>query len=72
MRALNPKTTGTSATARSTPATAGPAKKPTDSIVLDATLAAVSSAGWVASWGRSAICAGRKAVAAMAVATPRA
>ena len=51
---------------------AGPAKNPTDSMVLAATLAAVSSPGWVASEGRSAIWAGRNAVATTDVSSPRA
>src|SRR5260221_13635962 len=50
------------ATASSNPASAGPAKNPTLSIVLDATFAAVSSAGSRASDGSSAADAGRNAV----------
>src|SRR5436309_9281857 len=41
------------------PPSAGPAKMPTLSSVLDATFAAVSSAGVLARPGRSADCAGR-------------
>ena len=51
---------------------AGPAKKPTDSMVLAATLAAVSSPGWVASDGSKAIWAGRNAVPTTDVISPRA
>ena len=51
---------------------AGPAKNPSDSMVLAATLAAVSSPGWVASEGSRAIWAGRNAVATTDVIRPRA
>ena len=50
---------------------AGPPKKPIDSMVLAATLAAVSSPGWLASEGSSAIWAGRNAVATTEVIRPR-
>ena len=57
------KVTPGSVAASTAPPIAGPAKLMTLSIVLDATLAAVSSAGVRAREGRIAACAGRKAVA---------
>ena len=53
-----------SATASNSPPSAGPAKKPTLSIVLEATLAAVSSPESRASFGKSAAWAGRNGVPA--------
>lgn len=52
-------TTPTSATASSSPATAGPTKNPMLWIMLDATFAALSCVGVVARLGRIAACAGR-------------
>ncbi len=49
-------------TASSTPPSAGPMKAPTDSSVLEATFAAVSSPGVRARCGSSAACAGRNTV----------
>jgi hypothetical protein len=56
------------ATERRRPASAGPAKKPTLSIVEEATFAAVRSLGLSASCGRNDACADRNGVAAIAVA----
>ena len=66
--ALKTYTVWTLATARSNPPSAGPAKKPTLSMTLDATFAAVSSPGSPARTGSRAACAGRKAVPTSAVA----
>ncbi len=57
------------ATASIRPASAGPAKKPTLSIVDEATFAAERSPGPFASSGRNAACAGRNGVAQMLVST---
>ena len=54
-------------TAVSTPASAGPSSVPAPSIVPDATLAAVSWSGVVATSGSSADCTGRVIVMAVAV-----
>ena len=59
---MTPKTTQAVETASSRPPRAGPTQKPRLSIVLELTLAAVSSSGVVASEGSSAACAGWKAV----------
>ena len=60
---MEAKTTPVLVSASRRPPSAGPAKLPTLSIELDATFAAVSSSGRVASDGSSAACAGRNAVA---------
>ena len=57
------KTTQTSVIARRTPPRAGPTQMPRLSIVLELTLAAVSSSGVRARDGRSADCAGWNPVA---------
>jgi hypothetical protein len=67
--AVTANTTPVSVTATRSPPSAGPAKLPTLSIVLEATLAAVSSAGSRAREGRIAACAGWKAVATTATST---
>ena len=69
LAALTPKTTSGLVATSSRPPRAGPANAPTPSSVLDATFAAVSSAGVRASTGSNAACAGRNGVPA-AVDTP--
>ena len=59
--ALTAKTAATFLSARMMPPSAGPTKVATASSVLEATFAAVSSAGSRARPGRSAACAGRNA-----------
>ncbi len=59
------KTTAGSLTASRRPPSAGPRNVPMLSIVLEATFAAVSSAGDATSDGRSAAWAGRKTVPAI-------
>ena len=59
---MSPKTTEVLETASTSPPRAGPAQDPRLSSVLELTLAAVSSSGVLASAGRRAACAGRKAV----------
>jgi hypothetical protein len=58
--AATKNTTGMLVVASSTPPSAGPRKMPTLSMVLEATLAAVSSSGLLASDGSRAAWAGRK------------
>ena len=69
LAALTAKTTSGLVATSSRPPSAGPANAPTPSSVLDATFAAVSSAGVRASTGSNAACAGRNGVPA-AVDTP--
>ena len=59
---MKAKTTQAVETASRSPPSAGPTQKPRLSIVLELTLAAVSSSGVFASEGSSADCAGWKAV----------
>ena len=61
-------TTQTVETARRSPPSAGPTQKPRLSIVLELTLAAVSSSGVLARDGKIAACAGWKAVVVTATA----
>ena len=62
MRPFAAKTTSGLETARRSPPRAGPRNVPMLSIVLEATLAAVSSVGVRTSAGSSAACAGRNTV----------
>ena len=67
--AVSAKTAPTLVKARSRPPSAGPAKKPTLSSVVEVAFAAVNSSGDFASVGSSADWAGAKAVPVTAVTT---
>ncbi len=68
--AAKPNTAVVPVATSSTPASAGPAKKPRPSIVEETTFAAVSCSGSSTRLGRIATCAGRKGVPATATPTP--